>query len=36
MQKGWGEIHAPAAMKGQILEIVEDLRSKNMDEDDLD
>jgi len=36
MQKGWGEINAPAAMKEQILEIVEDLRSKNMDEDDLD
>jgi hypothetical protein len=36
VQKGWGEISAPASRKGQILEIVEDIRSKNMDKDVFD
>ena len=36
VQKGWGEISAPESRKAQILEIVADLRAKDMDTDDLD
>lgn len=30
-QKGWGEIFAPLALKEEILEIIEIVRSKNSD-----
>ena len=36
VQKGWGEISAPESWKAQILEIVDDLRAKDMNIDDLD
>jgi hypothetical protein len=30
-QKGWGEVFAPLALKEEILEIIEIVRSKNSD-----
>jgi len=30
-QKGWGEVFAPLALKEEILEVIEIVRSKNSD-----
>ena len=32
VQKGWGEIYGPAEYKKEIMDIIDDIRSKPMDE----